>query len=457
MRGERLIVFTRYPEPGAVKTRLIPAIGAQGAADLAREMTSHTLAAARRIAAEGIEPEVHHRGGDAGKMQALYGAGLAYISQEGSDLGARMHAALGRAFSSGAGKAVLIGTDCPGMDEAVLRRAFAELDDCDCVLGPARDGGYYLVGLKKPVPELFSAMPWGTGAVLERAVDVLARLGMTHVQLEELSDVDRPEDLPVWEEARQAMSLPRISVIIPTLNEGQGIAVTIRAVRTGRNVEVIVADGLSTDETASRALRAGARIVSSERSRAVQMNAGAGHATGELLVFLHADTRLPRGYDAVVRDALEDPSVAAGAFSLGFDEDTNGLRVVALGANLRSRLFGLPYGDQAFFTRRDAFRMTGGFPRAPIMEDVAFIRSMKRAGRVVIVPGRVITSARRYASLGPLKTWLLNQTAMAAYALGMPLETIAGLYRSRETSIAVWVKRLMGAALEERIHAGRKG
>ena len=119
------------------------------------------------------------------------------------------------------------------------------------------------------------------------------------------------------------------------------------------------------------------------------------------------------------------------------------MRLIALGANLRSWLFRLPYGDQALFVRRADFHKAGGFPGIPIMEDVAFIRTMKKMGRIAILPSRVTTSSRRYQAIGPFRTWVVNQLAMAGFFMGMPPEELAVLYRSREKSIGIWIRYLM--------------
>jgi hypothetical protein len=175
------------------------------------------------------------------------------------------------------------------------------------------------------------------------------------------------------------------------------------------------------------------------------MNEGAGHALGDILLFAHADSVLPRGYDDAIRSALADSDVAAGAFSLGFHEGTFVMDLIAFGANLRSHYLKLPYGDQGFFVREGTFHNAGGFPEVPIMEDVAFIRTMKKKGRVVILPSMVATSSRRFQTISPFRTWVLNQLAMVGFFLGMPNDDLAVLYRSRERSIGVWMKHLMMA------------
>jgi hypothetical protein len=116
---------------------------------------------------------------------------------------------------------------------------------------------------------------------------------------------------------------------------------------------------------------------------------------------------------------------------------------MALGANLRSRLFKLPYGDQALFVRSTDFHEAGGFPEIPIMEDVAFVRTMKKKGRIEMLPSRITTSSRRYRAMGPFRTWVVNQFAMAGFFMGMPSEELVALYRGREKSLGMWIRHLM--------------
>jgi rSAM/selenodomain-associated transferase 2 len=194
-------------------------------------------------------------------------------------------------------------------------------------------------------------------------------------------------------------------------------------------VEVVVADGGSRDTTRPRAEAAGARVVSSSPGRARQLAAGAAAVEAETLLFLHADTRLPRGWDEAVRQALADPSVAGGAFRLRFDRRSLGLRLVEWGARLRVALFGLPYGDQALFVRRRVLQALGGVPQVPLMEDLDLVAGIKRHGRLVRLRAEAVTSARRYLERGLLATWLRNALAAAAWGLGLDRERVAAWYR----------------------------
>lgn len=195
---ERLIIFTRYPEPGETKTRLIPALGPEGAAILQRQMTEYTLAQARAL--QSLCPlfvEVCFAGGDRHLMKSWLGTDLSYEYQSQGNLGARITKAFEAAFKVNMDRVVTIGTDCPGLDVQLLAKAFQALHQHDLVLGPAIDGGYYLIGLRRLIPELFEEIDWGTSGVFQQTVDVAESLDLSIACLIPLADVDRPEDLAI--------------------------------------------------------------------------------------------------------------------------------------------------------------------------------------------------------------------------------------------------------------------
>lgn len=199
-----LIIFSRYPEAGRSKTRLIPALGASGAARLHEDMTRHTLTTAVELARNyPVRVEVHFAGGDEGLMRQVFGGDFPYLPQVAGDLGKKMRTALQGALKQGLNRAVVIGTDCPDLTASRLRQAFEALETRELVLGPAPDGGYYLIGCRRVWPELFADIPWGTEQVWSRTLAAARGAGLSPYVLEPLPDVDRPEDLPVWEAARR--------------------------------------------------------------------------------------------------------------------------------------------------------------------------------------------------------------------------------------------------------------
>ncbi|MFB2980672.1 TIGR04282 family arsenosugar biosynthesis glycosyltransferase [Microseira sp. BLCC-F43] len=198
MSRERLIVFTRYPEPGKAKTRLIPVLGAEGAANLHRQMTEYTISQVRQLQTDRVVSiEVYFTGSEAAACQNWLGSDLIYHPQGEGDLGLRMAKAFEAAFSSGIDSAIIIGTDCPSLKAELIAEAFQKLDQNDLVLGPATDGGYYLIGLRRLIPELFVGINWGNSEVFQKTVQIANNLKLAVAYLTFLSDIDRPEDLEI--------------------------------------------------------------------------------------------------------------------------------------------------------------------------------------------------------------------------------------------------------------------
>jgi rSAM/selenodomain-associated transferase 2 len=215
----------------------------------------------------------------------------------------------------------------------------------------------------------------------------------------------------------------RIAVVIPALDEAETVGAAIASARAAD--EIVVVDGGSLDRTADRARAAGAQVLTSPRGRALQLEAGWRATGAEVLLFLHADTRLPHGWAAAVRDALGAADVAGGAFQLRYDDRSLGMRVVEWGAQRRAALAGLPYGDQAIFVRRSVLDAIGGIAPVPIAEDLDLVRDLRAHGRLVMLPLAVSTAARRYQQHGVLRTWARHVVALVAWRLGVDRERIA--------------------------------
>jgi rSAM/selenodomain-associated transferase 2 len=212
---------------------------------------------------------------------------------------------------------------------------------------------------------------------------------------------------------------PRLSIIIPTLNEAAVIEKTLAALPRTAGVEFIVVDGGSSDGTADLAKRHLDMVLMTEAGRGRQMNAGAREARGDILLFLHADARLPQEAPAAVSIALEDPAVVGGAFRLAIDSLRPVLRMVARIANLRTWVTGVPYGDQGIFVRRSVFERLGGYPEWPLLEDLEFGRRLKAAGKVVFLSQPITVSSRRWDKEGVGYTTLRNQIFVLLYFLGV--------------------------------------
>lgn len=195
MKTLRLVVFARYPVPGKTKTRLIEHLGADGAAQLQDRMTRHTLSQADNFARHsGASIQIYFTGADRSAMCHRYGARFEYIEQGEGGLGDR----LTRAALVQEGSVIVIGSDCPGLTAHILHQAAAQLAEHDLVLGPSLDGGYYLVGMRQPRPELFAGIDWSTQRVAAQTIGAATRCGLSIALLEHLSDVDVPDDLAAY-------------------------------------------------------------------------------------------------------------------------------------------------------------------------------------------------------------------------------------------------------------------
>ncbi|MGB3492406.1 MAG: TIGR04283 family arsenosugar biosynthesis glycosyltransferase [Elainellaceae cyanobacterium] len=478
-----LIIFTRYPIPGQTKTRLIPALGEEGAATLQRQMTEHTLKTAQALvqAATDVRVEIRFSGGSLGDMQQWLGQQWHYTPQGEGDLGDRLIRAFQTAFEQGAQRAIAIGIDCPGITASLLHSATHQLHDRDLVLGPAADGGYYLIGLSRFMPNLFRSIDWGTDQVLRQTLACASRLHLTSTKLHVLADVDRPDDLQVWEkisaqqdvqsasavqplpskpsslslstaspstaahDAKLNHSEPKaaqstfLSVIVPVLNEVEQIDTQLHHLRETQavipestaRIEIIVVDGGSHDATLNKLHHCNFTVLQAPPGKASQMNCGAEAAKGEVLLFLHADTQLPSDFLQQMCDILAQPATVAGAFSLRINGSKWGLRLVEWGIRWRSTLLSLPYGDQGLFLKKQTFEQVGGFPDLPIMEDYAIVQKLKKLGRVAIAPSFVTTSSRRWQRLGILRTTLLNQMIVLAYHLKISPQQLNHWYRGK--------------------------
>ena len=226
-----------------------------------------------------------------------------------------------------------------------------------------------------------------------------------------------------------------ISIIIPVLNEAAIIQPTLQRLQDHRDLEIIVVDGGSNDNTVNMVREMGLKIIAVSGGRSAQMNAGANIAQGNVLLFLHVDTQLPPNFIGIVRQTLKQPQVVAGAFELAIEGKERSLRWIEVLVKMRSRLFSLPYGDQAIFITKQVFKDVGGFADLPIMEDFELIQRLKRQGKIAIAPVAVVTSGRRWQKLGVWKTTLINQLVIAGYYLGISPVKLSNFYRSQGKKI----------------------
>lgn len=219
-----------------------------------------------------------------------------------------------------------------------------------------------------------------------------------------------------------------LSIVVPVLNEAAEIEAALHALAPfrARGCEVVVVDGGSADNTSALAAPLADRVTTASRGRASQMNAGAAAAKGDVLLFLHVDTRLPDNADILVRETLARSRRVWGRFDVRFTRGA--LSLIAWTMNLRSRLTGIATGDQAMFVKRDAFARPGGFPAIALMEDIALSAQLKRFSRPICLAARVTTSPRRWQKHGTVRTVLLMWRLRLAYLFGARPDALARAY-----------------------------
>lgn len=438
---EAVIVFTRIPIPGQTKTRMMPYLSPAECAGL------------HKCFLKDIAAECHKSRKDIfvfytpeGKQQSLFpifGLWAVYRPQQGDDLGSRMYQAIAEVLSAGYDSCVLFGTDIPEIKAGGLELAFGKLKKCDVVFGPAGDGGYYLVGMKQPRQEVFREQSYGHGSVLADTVAGLKECGMRIGYVKQLEDMDRPVDLQkLYLRLKSGKKLAdshtgrfllrhlKISVIIPIYNEEKTIGSIQRQLADLKDhCEVIFADGGSTDRTMAK-ISPSFKVIKTPKGRAQQMNAGARESSGDILFFLHCDSRLPVDSLTQIRRVMMNYQV--GGFGIAFHSRNFFMMTNRIISNHRMKCRGIIFGDQGMFIDRKLFFDLGGFPDLPIMEDYQFSLNLRQKGiRIGMTGQRIYTSDRRYprGTIPKLRVMWQMEMLRRMYRCGMPVERIARLYK----------------------------
>lgn len=434
-----LLIFLRHPEPGRVKSRLSAGIGPEQSSHIYEKLVRRTL---------GVAGDFKWRHPDVGiiiyftpadrqlQAQEAFPGPWRFVRQEGNHLGQRMEHAIQQTMDQGYTEVLLTGTDLADLESADLEEAFEAVAGGDAALGPARDGGFYLVGLNRPCPIAFQPDSWGTSDIFTRTAHLLASSGFQVRRLKARRDVDRPEDLAFLGE--QACFEATLSTVIPTIKPVAQLEPLLQKLRKeiwpGDEIIVIgAAYGLypsSQDE--AREIAPSIMYATAPRGRGLQLNRGVELAQGKLLFFLHDDSTPPPNFAYLIRKHCERPEISLGCFSLAFSPSQPLLDGIARWANLRTAAFGLPYGDQGLFCRRDTCEAAGGFKRLYLMEDVDFVRNCRRLGRLCVLPDRIATSPERYLRRGILRASLQNHLTMLLYHLGISDRRLHAFYYRRE-------------------------
>jgi uncharacterized protein len=425
------MVFLRYPEPGKVKSRLAADIGQQQATDLYARLVRRSLGIAGDLKRARGDLEVllfFHPPEREKAVQQSYPGPWQFVPQTGCDLGERMAHAFCYAQCRGWQHAVLIGTDIADLRISDLDEAFQALEEGQAVLGPAADGGYYLIGLNRPCGAVFQSQAWGSESVFERTRATLGTRGFSVKILKQRTDVDRQEDLS--HPGLRDLVRHRVSVVIPTLQPVDDLQPLLTALETQLwpEDEIILVQGREHSQDGRSVPPPRVRMLRSPQGRGLQLNCGARAARGDLLWFLHSDCLPPVNFGYHIRKLTNAPQMALGCFQLAFHPTSAALNLIAWWAGMRTRYFGLPYGDQGLFCRRETFEKVSGFRQPLLMEDVDLVRSLRRLGRILVIPDPIATSPDRYVKGGIIKNSLRNHLLLLLYRLGVDDRTLYSLY-----------------------------
>ncbi|ACB51753.1 hypothetical protein cce_2404 [Crocosphaera subtropica ATCC 51142] len=419
-----IVLFTRFPDPGKVKTRLAWDIGDRTAMEIHRYLMSQMLRLLLREI-DGVNIIVNYTGVDSvNKMidsfdpdlrldinQGIKSGILSFIQQPSSSFGERMNA-----IAKQLGKVIIIGSDIPGITADILNEAIKCLNREEAAIALTEDEGYYLIALPY-YSDVFTSINYSlknvyqqTYSLMEKNYAAASILNHTLVDIDEVNDL---EFLGLTDLIQQNQI--EISVIIPTLNEVKSIYETlvnvVKQAKTVNNLEILVIDGGSNDDTLQRVedfkkdyshVFIQSLIISS-LGRAFQMNTGLRHSSGKYLVFCHADTLLPSEWDKKIVSVLSNKNVKLAYFDLQFQHNHLGLKWVAWTANHIRRS---PYGDQVFCVRRNDFKAIGGFDYLALLEDVTLFDNKIDYQHCQKIPETVITNARKYSNKKSEYTYL---------------------------------------------------
>ncbi|MEL4897123.1 FkbM family methyltransferase [Crocosphaera sp. Alani8] len=419
-----IVLFTRYPDPGKVKTRLAWDIGDRLAAEINRIFMSKMLAILLRKM-KGVNIIINYTGIDDTKAiiegfdsalaedidQGIKSGILYFIKQPSISFGERIDA-----IAKKLGKVIIIGSDIPGITSDILSEAIEYINQEQAAIALTADNGYYLIALPY-YRDVFTSINYGLENVAQQTYNLMQQnyscvsiLNPTLVDVDEISDLKSLGLMDLIEQKRVD-----ISVIIPTLNEVdfiyETLATVIKQAATSSNIEILVIDGGSNDGTLQRVEKLKKDhppilmqlLKVSSLGRAFQMNLGLRHSSGKYLIFCHADTLLPSEWDRKAISELEDENTKLAYFDLQFYPDHLGLKLVAWTVNHIRRS---PYGDQVFCVRRDDFKEIEGFDYLCLLEDVTLFNDRINYKQCHRIPDHIITNGRKYSNQKGNHTYL---------------------------------------------------
>lgn len=425
MKPHALVFFIKAPILGKVKTRLAKQIGEQRALLFYEEcvirLTSNPLPLLCDAFIAYDTPKQE-------EPLPSYLQSFPFFYQEGETLAERMCHAFVHLFAKGYKRVVLVGSDIPELDTKILNYAINALSTNDAILSPTFDGGYYLIGFHAHTfrKEAFEGIVYSQKDVFKKTKAKLK--GALLAQGKTLRDIDTLEDLKAYD---SSFKTKRISVIIPLYKEDERLLETIESLYQNahsKDFEVILVDTFEQTSIQHIPLLSGVRIGFAKQGRASQMNEGASMAEGDILLFLHADTLVPKNWHAMVCN-----SSGVGAFKLSIKSPKLLLKFIAFCTNLRTAITRIPYGDQAQFFKASVFKELGGYATLPLMEDVDIMKRLKKRHEAIsILNGAVLTSARRWEKEGIFYTTLRNRILSFLYFCGVSPSKLKKYYASHK-------------------------
>lgn len=436
-----IIIFTRVPEPFKTKTRMMPHLQPIQCARLHTCFLKDIDAQLKKCDADIFVSYTPEEGRE--KIEQILKGKKSTFPQQGKDLGERMYRAIETVFELGYDACILIGTDVPELKESSIHKAFQVLRQKDLVFGRTVDGGYYLVGMTKPLKEPFLLDSYGHEMVFEETLAQISKAGFSIGFTDTQYDMDTPEDLQGYRRrmiediylkrsltGRYLARISKISIIIPVYNEGKTIEKMQKQLTPllGK-CEILFVDGGSTDGTRER-ISPKFQIIHSEKGRAKQMNEGARHSSGDILFFLHCDSELPDYPLERIRKVMKDHR--AGCFGIAFHSKNFFMFTCRVISNHRIKDRKVMFGDQGIFLDRQLFFEAGMFPELPIMEDYQFSLTLKEMGiKLGMADKRIYTSDRRFpkGTIPKLKLmWKMNRLRKM-YRDGKDIQEISRMYK----------------------------
>lgn len=402
-----IIVFTRVPEAGETKTRMMPYY-TEEQCKLLHEAFLNDIG--KMLVQTSYDVIVSYTGKNPEFLKQVFGADAKYVEQIGDNLGDRMRNVIAWALDYGYDKVVLFGTDVPELRAESIEAAFSLLDSNDVVLGPTEDGGYYLIGMKALCEEAFDVKKYGTESVLTETMQSIAESGKQVLLIDSYYDLDEPSDIQGYRErmrederlqasatGKYISETSKISIIVPIYNESKTIESMISQLKPYRSeTEIIFVDGGSTDDTVAK-IGEQFKLIKAEKGKGHQMNEGAKVSTGDILFFLHCDSEIPSNINEKIRNCMV--SNQYGCFGIDFHSKNFFMYTNKVISNHRAFTRGIPFGDQGIFIDRKLFFDIGMFSELPLMEDYEFSCKLKNKG---ILPGKakghIYTSCRRYGN-----------------------------------------------------------